>query len=466
MVRTATIKQPVIHTDTTAAVLDRCIRVSFYALIFFLPISIALVSIWAGFAILFFLAKRVRGALRSKSRGFKLFAEIFFPAPGPLNSMLAAYVAAVALSVVFSQYHQLSFLGFFGKLLRGVFLYSAFVEVFTVDKHLRTFVLVWTASAFLAALSGLCQFFYGHDFLRQTPLTNGRVASSLRHANDFGAYIVSICPLLLAFLINCKASFFERVAPGGRSRRLAMALLVCVAALTLMWCLGLTMSRGAWVGFFMGVVLIGVWRKAFLPLVALLIAGFIMLFSPVMLQTRNANLFGDNIVDKTAFQAEEALRTSKTGHLPSRTIAGFIPKTVLDLGSGRKAFWTEAWHIFKAYPVWGSGINTYSQMGQRYKIDWGGYPHNSYLQMAAEVGILGMLTYFLFLGAWIKLALARIRVSTGFGRGLLIGILGSVIAYLTQSFFDTTFFSVQLSVLFWLMLGVGVAAGQAKPTSN
>ena len=110
--------------DPQAATFDRLIRISFYALIFFLPISIALVESFSGFAIFFFLLKRIftssePALTRLRPRASFIDRPLFF------------YIVATALSVVFSMHHSLSVLGFIGKTMQGLFLYSAFVEAFT-----------------------------------------------------------------------------------------------------------------------------------------------------------------------------------------------------------------------------------------------------------------------------------------------------------------------------------------------
>jgi spore maturation protein SpmA len=45
----------------------------------------------------------------------------------------------------------------------------------------------------------------------------------------------------------------------------------------------------------------------------------------------------------------------------------------------------------------------------------------------------------------------------GYLRCVLIGTLAGFFAYLVQSFFDTTFYSVQLSMLLWIMMALAVA---------
>jgi len=436
-------------SKTTIETLDRLIRASFYALIFLLPVGIGFVSTFAAFAIFFFLIKRVCIVILNRPKGWGIIKTMFLPASNFFNPFIFFYVAAAAISVVFSQNHELSLVGFFGKLMRGVLIYTSFIEAFTSVAHINNFIITWLVSAFIIGLSGLCQYFTGYDFIRHFPLVGGRVYATLRQANDFGAYLISICPLLLVLLTHFDLvgkKLFNHIK-AINSRHLIWVCLLIIY-LVLIICLGLTFSRAAWVAFFLSIILLGFFRKETLPYIFLIIIGFIWLFTPVMIAARDVSLITDNVKTPNVYVGTQKAPESKT----------IIQYVSNHLGSGRWSFWREALSIIKDYPLWGSGINTYSQMGSRYKVTWGGYPHNSYLQLTAELGILGLTTFLLMIIALIYRVVQKIRwMPIGYDRVLLIGMFASLVAYLIQSFFDTTFYSVQLSVLMWLLMAMLVA---------
>ncbi|MBI4309751.1 MAG: O-antigen ligase family protein [Candidatus Omnitrophica bacterium] len=446
--------------NNTLLRLDRLIRGSFYALIFFLPISIALVGTFAAFAILFFLIKRTLVVCAGPERGLRAFFEVIRPPASFFNLPLGLFVAAVVVSVLFSQDHALSLRGFFGKILRGVFLYSSFLEAFREIRYLNNFIFVWVTSAFVTAVSGLCQYFHGFDFLRNTLMSRERVSSSMRHANDFGAYIVAICPLLFVILLHWKSLSAQledvpRGAIGSPSFVRAFFLIACAVLLV---CLGLTFSRGAWLAFFAAIALTGFHKIKTLPVVFVVIAGFMMVFSPVMLKTRDASLIRDDVQHYRETVVESRSSEQKNTVVYSLQNMG---------GSGRSGFWKEAMRIIYDYPVWGSGLNTYSKVGQKYSFNWGGYPHNSYLQMAAELGLLGLAAFLGMLFVLFRTSLMCVnRMPKGYLRSVLTGVLAGTCAYLIQSFFDTTFYSVQLSVLFWLMVSMAVAIQRIQVSSK
>ena len=104
---------------------DAVIRFSFYALIYFLPISIAFVEVFASLALIAFFVKRgfligqriKAGEAQSLGSGLKLFLQFFQPVPNNLNWPIGIFILVNFISVIFSQHHVLSLQGFFFKLL-------------------------------------------------------------------------------------------------------------------------------------------------------------------------------------------------------------------------------------------------------------------------------------------------------------------------------------------------------------
>ena len=78
--------------------------------------------------------------------------------------------------------------------------------------------------------------------------------------------------------------------------------------------------------------------------------------------------------------------------------------------------------------------------------------------MAAEIGLMG-LAFFL----WTLFLLLREgliycqRLKDGWSLAFLQGTVSGLSGFLVQSFFDNTFYTVQLGVLMWLLFGLTVA---------
>src|SRR5262249_49494673 len=120
--------------------------------------------------------------------------------------------------------------------------------------------------------------------------------------------------------------------------------------------------------------------------------------------------------------------------------------------------------IIRSSPVWGTGLNTYGRILKKdpnIKNQW--YAHNSYLQTWAETGIIGLAA---LLGLFIVLlrhsACQTPLMNEMYLQTLAQGCTAGLFGYWVQSFFDNTFFSVQLSVLMWLMMGLLVSTIQSN----
>ncbi len=124
-------------------------------------------------------------------------------------------------------------------------------------------------------------------------------------------------------------------------------------------------------------------------------------------------------------------------------------------GMGRYGWWLDAVKIIRNYPTFGAGLNTYSKMTSRFDNVGGGYAHNCYLQMAAEIGILGLLVFLWINFSIYKMTLKNLKdFSDPLLEVILLGLLSGFTGFLAHSFVDTNLYSVQLSNFFWLLLAL------------
>jgi putative inorganic carbon (HCO3(-)) transporter len=224
--------------------------------------------------------------------------------------------------------------------------------------------------------------------------------------NDFGAYVISILPLTLAFL-NKKLS---------HKKKIILAVICLLAA----FCLFKTFSRGAWIGFFVGAtVYFFIYNKKSVLVIPLII--IIFLITPL----------GFNRV-ASLFKPEK--------------------NTVWE----RTQLWQAAGNMIKERPFLGLGVNTFSKYFPKYKpADYPDmrYAHNSYLQMAAETGISGLLIFICIPITVLAKAFRGIRkkfraTNEGFA---LMGAIAGYLGLLVHSFFDNNLFSLMLTTLFWVL---------------
>lgn len=418
---------------------DKFMAFCFYALIYFLPISIALSETFINLALVTYFIKRIAlffSGVKSqeiKIKGKSFFGKIglFFTSLKPKSSWLSAPIALVLLSsiisILFSQYRGLSISGFFGKTLQNAFIFFTFVECINTKKRLKIFLITFFASCTLICINGLFQYFFGHGFIHGHAF-DGQISSCLRQANDFGSYLVIVTPVLFCLSVFILNGIKEKISKekSGFSffSSLYVKIVIVVVFLLALACLGLTYSRGAWLSFVVSIVLLSLnnWKRFALAMVFIL--GFVLLFAPGMFEAR-----------------------------PSiGTFHEFL------INNNRLLYWRGAVEIIKDYPLVGAGLNTYSRVRSQYEIMWGGYPHNCYLQMLAEVGSLGFVAFLWMLFCLFKGALQSVkRMDILSLKVLFIGFVVGFAAFIFHAFWDTTFYSVQLSSLMWVILGVIVS---------
>ena len=91
------------------------------------------------------------------------------------------------------------------------------------------------------------------------------------------------------------------------------------------------------------------------------------------------------------------------------------------------------------------------------------YAHNSYLQMAAETGLLGLGCFLWVLFVLLKHGIQScFRIKDYWSLSIAQGAVTGLLGLLVQSFFDNTLYTVQLGVIFWVLVGIIVAVTHLK----
>jgi putative inorganic carbon (hco3(-)) transporter len=115
------------------------------------------------------------------------------------------------------------------------------------------------------------------------------------------------------------------------------------------------------------------------------------------------------------------------------------------------------WDIFRHHPWLGVGLGSFPTYAPRYML--GAFKaHNSYLEVAAELGVLGIAAYLVWTGSAIAMAwgaarrwrAAGARADQTIAEGLVIGLLAFYITALTLS--------IEYSLVLWTLIGLANGA--------
>ena len=128
---------------------------------------------------------------------------------------------------------------------------------------------------------------------------------------------------------------------------------------------------------------------------------------------------------------------------------------------GRLHIWSDTLVMLRDHPIFGAGIRAYTQVMRPYLT--GGrtlelYPHNVFLAMWSELGLLGLIAFVGLLAALLWRGWRGFGRAVGFARPMLWGAALSFVAIAVHGLFDTPYFKNDLAVEFWTLAALEVAA--------
>lgn len=413
----------------TAKTCDYIALFSIYAIAFFLPISKGIIESFSILAIFSYLTKKFLnvetasssacGGLPRNDRNAALaLAGRLLPRTA-LNWGIAVYLLVCLLSIFLSSNTATSSRTLFRKTLQDIVFFFVILETLNNKQRIRNTLNILFLSSFVLGVDGIYQHFTTQDFLRhRRVIFTDRIYASFATPNAFGCYLAMVLPFLIS-------RFFSKLKIKP-SRIFYFALFVLLFV-----CLLLTVSRGAWLAFLASVLYMSIWLKG--------LAVFLLVMGIVILSTH----------------------TFYPPYVRGRLMKFFVFSDTSSID--RRLIWQAGWKMFISKPWLGVGLGTFMFNFRRFVVE--GYPHgvvyahNCYLQMAAEIGIIGLASFLLILAMFfyhgIKTLNARER---SFSWHVLLASQAAILGYCAQMGVDTTFYSLDLGMLFWLALGIGVSA--------
>jgi putative inorganic carbon (hco3(-)) transporter len=300
-----------------------------------------------------------------------------------LGKLSLLLLTVMTVSAVFSEDPVRSVLQV-ARLAAAVAVFLA-VEQFAVgDAHRRRVLLACYVSAVVPMLVGLQQFASGTYLKEANGL--GRVTGTFVHPNAFGFYLV--------LLLTMGVAVFRYLHGGAR---VLVAGVVGVGAVVLL----LTYSRGSWVSLVVGVLVVGVLQAR--KLLVLVPAGLALVpvLAPSVL-TRLSDLTQEETINGTP---------------------------------GNSFLWrVEHWGVVlrgaRGHELLGLGPSSSDFLGDEVLP-----PHNDFVRMYVETGVLGTTVYVALLVAAVVMALRALRAlpDRTLGRGIAVGAVACTAAFIVGS---------------------------------
>ena len=205
-------------------------------------------------------------------------------------------------------------------------------------------------------------------------------------------------------------------------------------------CLLLSLTRQAWLGFFVGTIfLLFFWSKKYLLIIPLLLAG-LLLFAPAGVKNRIHTMTN---IENSGLQV-------------------------------RVSLWKGGWEIFKDHPITGCGFKCVDSIHPQYP-DPSGYVarligmHNSVFQLLVDTGIIGLGTWLSIWVAYFVEVFKRWRTSAreksqDNALGILIGSSAAVLAFIVGGFFETNIYDSEVAMLLYFLIRLSLV--QTKKVST
>lgn len=272
---------------------------------------------------------------------------------------------------------------------------------------------IFNLSMILVAIYGIIQFIFNKsEFMDSISILNrGRIYSTFVNPNYYGAAINII---IFYYIIK----FVEE----SRNRVLNI-LIFSLFFVNLI----LTLTRGSWFGFIVGIIIISILR--YRKLLYSIPAGLGLIAFIPNLRTRFISSF-----DFTNLTNSERIILWKTGYLM------FKDHVLTGVGNGNYLY--RYAEYIKKYPELNLGRNMFSV-------------HNSYIKMFAELGIFGGIIFiviYLLLFYLVYTIYKNSKIEEL--KQISLAFLGFWGAYLFQNFFNNLMFIPQLNVLVWVITAI------------
>ena len=311
-----------------------------------------------------------------------------------LKAPLAFFVLSIILSTVFSVNPANSLKEIY-KYLSGILLFIFAASLTDDEKYRAVKIIVFSAA--LIGILAIHQYFFGFkhllSYLSRENITDPfiveyasqkRVFFPFVTPNTLGDYLLLITPLVLII--------------KGKKKWLILIILV--------FTLFLTKSINAAIGFLAGMLFYFYLRKD-LSFKKYFLIALPVLISAAILLLRQAN------IKEHLLPIFSAMR--------------------------RLEYWKETLSIITRYPILGVGPGNFNLTLSR-------YAHNTYLQICAELGIVGILTisYFTF----------SIFKAQKEDKYLYIPLLTASILFLFSNFLGFSFFLPEVALIWWVILGL------------
>lgn len=324
--------------------------------------------------------------------------RVLLPQPVSIKYALLLFTLAIVVSFIFSKDKLISLKELY-KYLTAILLFITIVSLSPLHKN-RVILCILIAGFFIS-LACIYQYAFGFQHLLKIITKQGTT-------NYFTLdYISRRRPFFPFITPNILAGYLAMIIPLSLSPKKRIWLI-----LPLSFALLLTKSLGALLSIFFALIIyfylegnlkkIGLFSLTGL----LIIIGFVFFIRAIMPKQHTQPVFS----------------------------------AVMRLN-----YWQDTLRIIMSHPLSGVGLGNFN-------LEYSRYSHNSYLQIWAEMGILGIISFLWLVISVLNASLKNFKSSTQ--KAQLASIIAANLVFLVHNGVDFTFFLPEVSLIWWVILGL------------
>ncbi len=368
-----------------------------------IPLSKTAIHISLLFALFFFILKKI--------------SERQLLTHTPLSKPIAIFLCYALISLLWGNHPELNIRGVV-KLFKDFAVFFLVVELFQERNSLKTLLHCLLAGAVITCLNGFFQYWNALDFLYSQEF-GARITSTFKNPTVLSTYIACILPLPILFLKK-----------GNLKNNLLCFSVAVLFAMIFIF----SFSRNTFFLFSLALIFLG-WFGA--PFKRFTKIALITLFIIPLLFIK---------LSQTHSIAQMVINPSVSPSLAERTY-----------------LWKIAKEMISDHPLAGHGINSYAEIRSNYfpPIDQmppsfrylhDAHPHNSYLKIWIESGLMGLLLYLSIFFVFLIFIMKVFRQTPHSERRRLYPYMVGLSVFVVSSLFDTFLMgALQLRMVFWLL---------------
>jgi O-antigen ligase len=272
-----------------------------------------------------------------------------------------------------------------------------------------------------------------------------RAFGTFAQPNPYAGYLGLILPFTLALTIWAAAEIFKlpnKPKTSDVKLKIIILLLATLALSVLVAALFASQSRGAWLAFAaagLATVIVGSKKPG-------LLLGLLVLGSATL------GLLG---AFQGGLQPQEAIdRNSAYQVVTQRLVDATIIATTIDISTleindanfatlERLAHWQAARQMWRDHPWLGVGFGNYAPIYPRYAVgrwlDPLGHAHNYLLNIGAEAGLAGIISYLIFWIFTFGVIWQAVQISDNFHRTIAAAGFGTIVHLHIHNLFDNLY---------------------------